>query len=151
MFENLTPRERKLATAVLGLVPASIVFMGIFWFINTYGTNNETAMRLLTDIETEENRMIEGVEAGRRRAFYSSVSLPPSMTRASNEYQSWLKLLCESVQLDINNVTPRDASDIKFKRDVIGRRRVFSVQARGNLLKSEFFLFRERTKRPTEQ
>lgn len=142
MFEKLTPRERVLAKAVLGLLPATLIFIGIFWFIGKYGDNNDEIVNLMNQITAEEEKLDEAFKANRRRSYYNSVSLPAKFEDASNDYQIWLKLLLADVDMELKTLTPRDASPLKFKKQEVANRKTFAVTAAGNLEQLTEFLNR---------
>ncbi len=134
MFEKLSSRERNLAFAVIGLVPAVLLFIGVFWFLGKYQANDLQSVALLKQIDDEEFKMETGKKANRRRAYYDSISLPSDVEDASNDYQTWLKgLVRDELQMQFKSLTPNDASDLKNKTEVIGQRRYYLLRADGTL------------------
>ncbi len=142
MFEKLTARERKLAIAVLCLVPATLLFMAVFWVIGKYGENNKKYMNLKTAISTEEDREMSALLAERRRNYYNSISLSPRIEEGSNQYLYWLKTLLNETNLKYKTFTPRGAGDFKKNGEVIGSRKLFSFTATGKLDELTDFLTR---------
>ena len=116
MFENLTARERVLAWVVLSLVPITILFMGVFWFISSYNDNNGQVMSLTQQVSEENAKMKAAIRANQRRVYYRSMSLPSDVVDASNQYQLWLKnLVRDKLKMDFKSVTPRNAGELKYK------------------------------------
>ena len=143
MFEKLTTRERNLAYAVIGLAPAVLIFIGVFWFLGKYEEYGTREVSLMAQIDDEEMKMAQGKKADRRRAYYDSISLPANLEDASNDYQTWLKgLLRDELKMNLKTLTPTDASDLKNKTEVIGRRRYFTLRADGTLDQLTSFLSR---------
>ncbi len=142
MFENMTARERKLAIAVLCLVPVALLFMSIFWVIGKYGENSQEWMRLKSDISVEEERRTSANKAERRRNYYNSISFSPSFEDAGNDYSSWLKTQLKETKLKYKTITPRDVGDFKQNGQVIGRKKRFSFTATGRLDQLTDFLTR---------
>lgn len=144
MFEKLTPRERKLAYGVLGLLPAALIFVAIFWFIGEYSTNDQKAMSLITKIKAERELMKQALKANRRRQYMNSISVPANLTVASNEYQVWLKLLLSELNMELKSIQPRDAGSLKAKesKKEIGQRKIFALTTKGDLDQLTQFLDR---------
>ncbi|MEL7498098.1 MAG: hypothetical protein AAFN77_10840 [Planctomycetota bacterium] len=142
MFENLTDREKKLLYGTLMLAPIALVFVAVFWFTSSYNQNDEELFALEKSIAAEKDKELSGFKANRRRNFYNSKSLPPSVVSATNEYGAWLKLLLEEQGLEISSYKPLDAGTIRVSaRDPeIGRRKSFSIQAKGNLAELNSFM-----------
>ena len=142
MFENLTPRERKLVYATMGLVPLALIFVGVFSFINKVNTNNDRSMALITNIDTETERLHAALKANRRRVYYNSVSMPPNLNAASNEYGVWVKRLLSDLDMEIGGFQPRDAGVLKHEKKVLGKKKMFTVTTKGNLNQLTEFLSR---------
>jgi hypothetical protein len=142
MFEKMTPRERILAKAVFALLPATLIFIGVFWFIGKYGANNLEVMNLMGQVEAEQEKLDEAFKANRRRIYFNSVSLPSKLEDASNDYQIWLKMLLDEIDLDLKTLTPRDTSPLKFQKKEVGERKTFAVTASGDLQQLTDFLVR---------
>ena len=132
MFENMTARERKLATAVLCLVPAALLFMSVFWVIGKFGQNSQEYFRLQSAYSAENDRKDNANNAKLRRNYYNSISLSPVYEDAGNEYQIWLKTLLKETKLSYKTFTPRDVGEFK-NNQVIGRKKKFSFTATGKL------------------
>lgn len=143
MFEKLTTRERNLAYAVIGLAPAVLIFIGVFWFLGQSKANGVREAALLGQIFDEELKLAKGKKATCRRAFYDSISLPVDIDNASNDYQSWIKgLVRDELQMNFKALTPTDASDLKNKAEVVGKRRYYMLRADGTLDQLTSFLTR---------
>ena len=138
----MTARERKLAIAVLCLVPAALLFMSIFWVIGKYGENNQKFMSLSAAISSEEDRELSAEMAERRRNYYNSISLSPRFEDAGNDYLFWLKTLLEETNLKVPSFSPRDAGDFTQDNQVIGRKKKISFTATGKLDQVTEFLTR---------
>ena len=140
MFDNMTARERKLAIAVLCLVPAALLFMSVFWVIGQYGENTQDFMSISGSIKKEKERELSAIMADRRRNYYNSTSLSPE--DAGNEYLFWLKTVLEDTKLVCDTITPRDAGEIRQNNQFIGRVKKFKFNATGKLDQVVDFLTR---------
>ena len=129
----MTARERKLAMAVLCLLPAVLLFMGVFWVIGKYGENDKKEMTLRTQISQEEDREMAATMAERRRNYYNSISLSPQIEEASNQYRFWLATLLNETNLRYKTITPQDAGEFKKNNQVVGRKKRFAFTATGKL------------------
>ena len=138
----MTARERVLAMAVGALVPISIAFMLVFWFIGKYSDNNNQFVGLQSQISAEKDKTALAIKANQRRIFYRSTSLPADLVDASNEYQTWLKkLVRDQIKMDFKSVTPRDGGDLKYKNKLIGRTKTFTLLATADLKQLSKFLY----------
>lgn len=142
MFENMTDREKKLLFVASLLIPIGLVFLGFFWFLSAYDGVNQEYTSLMTALETEQNKADDGFNAELRRQYYNNVSLPPSVVTATNEYQGWLTSKLEEIQFETPRVKPTDAGALQVRMGTpeIGRRKLFNVQAKGNLAQLHQFL-----------
>ena len=141
-FEKMTPREQKLAIAVLCLVPAALLFMSVFWVIGKYGENNQEFMSLSAALSSEEDRELSAIKAERRRNYYNSVSLSPRFVDAGNDYLIWLKTLLNDTNLNYKTFNSRNAGEIRQNNQVIGEKKKFSFTATGKLDEVTEFLTR---------
>ena len=133
MFEKMTARERKLAIAVACLLPAALLFMGVFWVIGKYGDNYQDYIAISSAIKVEKERETAAIRAGKRRNYYNSISLSPRFEDAGNDYLLWLKTLLNETNLKYKTFTPRDAGEFRNNGQVIGRRKQFQFTATGKL------------------
>ena len=142
MFENMSARERLLAIVVGALVPISVAFIAVFWFIDKYSSNNMEFLSLTEQVSSEKEKTSLAIKANQRRIYYRSVSLPANLVDASNEYQTWLKkLVRDEIKMDFKSVTPRDGGEIKFKNKLIGRTKTFTLLATADLQQLSQFLY----------
>ena len=124
------------------LVPISITFMGVFWFIDKYATNKSDCDSLTVQVSTEKEKTTRAIKANQRRIYYRSVSLPANLVDASNEYQTWLKkLVRDQIKMDFKSVTPRDGGELKYKNKLIGRSKTFTLMATADLQQLSQFLY----------
>ena len=138
----MTGRERVLAMVVGALVPISITFMGIFWFIDKYSSNNMEYLSLTEQVSTEKEKTAKAIKANQRRIYYRSVSLPSNLVDASNEYQTWLKkLVRDQIKMEFKSVTPRDGGELIYKNKLIGRAKTFTLLATADLQQLSQFLY----------
>ena len=142
MLDNLTPRERKLVYATGAVVPISLVFMVLFWFINSYKLNDEELDNLTKLIASETEKATSRESANRRRIYYGSIALPSNFDVANNNYGSWLKLLLEKEGMKISTFKPMDGGSLRVSaRDPeIGRKKTFQVEAKSDLKELNNFL-----------
>ena len=138
----MTARERVLAIAVGALVPISIAFVAVFWFIGKYSDNNSEVMGLTQQVSAEKEKTTLAIKANQRRIYYRSVSLPANLVDASNDYQTWLKrLVRDQIKMDFKSVTPRDGGDLRYKNKLIGRTKTFTLLATADLQQLSQFLY----------
>jgi hypothetical protein len=141
LFENLTQREKTLATAVLALVPLCIGFMLLFWFIGKRSANQTSIDSLRSQVREEERKLMTALQANQRRVYYRSVSLPSNFDDARNEYQQWLKQLVRNdVGMSYRSITPRSPAKIKHNGKLIGQTETFTLLATADLPKLVDFL-----------
>jgi hypothetical protein len=140
MFENISSREKKLLLGVGTLVPISILFLLIFWWIGAIDENNQTLMGLDRQIAEQKDLQLEGKLATRRKNFYSHISLPNSVNDASNDYQRWLKSALTDSGLKLDSITPRDGEAIRNGNRLVGRGKILQVRGSGRLENFNKFL-----------
>jgi len=129
----MTARERKLAIAVMCLLPTALLFMAVFWVIGKYGENSDKNMTLLSAISAQEELADSAIRAERRRNYYNSISLSPRIEDATNDYLFWLKTLLNETQLKYKTFTPSDAGEFRKNNQVVGRKKRFKFAATGSL------------------
>lgn len=141
MFDNLSQREKVLATLVVSLVPLALFVMGLFWFLGQRSTRNTQIVSLRSQIEIEEQRLTDALNANQRRVYYRGVSLPSNFADARNEYQQWLKQLVRNdVGMSYRSITPRSPAKLKFNGNVIGQTGTFTLLATTDLKQLVDFL-----------
>jgi len=140
MFENLSSREKKLMLAVGALVPTTLLFLCIFYLINSFKANNERLLSLDLQIIDQKELENEGVHAARRQAYYSHASLPPSSNIARTDYENWLKTALAESRVTWNSITPKDGIRLSSADQAIGVSSLFEVSARGTLTQFNDFL-----------
>lgn len=123
------------------LVPISIAFMGVFWFIDKYSNNNMEYLSLTEQVSVEKEKTTKAIKANQRRIYYRSVSLPSNLVDASNEYQTWLKkLVRDEIKMNFKSVTPRDGGELIYQNKLIGRTKTFTLLATADLQQLSQFL-----------
>ena len=141
MFEKLTTRERYLAYALVALVPVTILFIGVFGFINQYKANNQQFMNLTTQLGQQQDLQAQAMNAQQRRSYYRNISLPSDLNHASQDYQLWLKsLVRDQLKMSFKSLTPRKGADLKFNNKVVGRSQEFTLLATADLKQLTSFL-----------
>ena len=134
MFENMTNREKTLAMIVLSLVPITLAFLGVFWFVKKYNENNLQVISLSEQIDAELEKTKQATKANRRRIYYRSISLPAKITDAANDYQVWLKDLArDQIKMDFKSISPREGSELRYRQKNIGRSKSFQLLVDANL------------------
>ena len=129
MFENLTPREKKLAMIIGGLLPLFIVATSFFWFMDKVQKNQSTIAGLESDIEIEETKLQVGMQAGQRRNYYREISLPSRIEETGSTYAAWLKrLVQDDIKMVYNGITPRPVGDLKSNGVRLGKRMTFTLR-----------------------
>lgn len=131
MFDNLTQREKVLATLVVSLIPLALFVMGLFWFFGQRSTRDTQIAGLRSQIELEEQRLTDALNANQRRVYYRGVSLPSKLSDASNDYLQWVKELArDKVGMKFKSITPRPPIKLKFDNvNVIGQTQTFTLLA----------------------
>lgn len=124
------------------LLPIAVLFVGAFWFIGKYDDNKNQIMSLGDERDREEERMMSGVKAERRRTYFNSISLSKDIEDSAQAYKAWLQPLCIESGLKLAGATPGDESPLKFKRKIVGERKTVKVTASGNLGQLTDFLTR---------
>ena len=141
MFENMTQREKVLAIVVGALVPITMIFMGVFWFIDKSSFNDSEIMNLTEAVSRENEKTAVSIKARRRRIYYQSVSLPSNLADATNDYQLWLKKLAgDQINMESLSVAPLAGDKIKFRSKDVGNSKKFAVTATGDLMQLSDFL-----------
>jgi hypothetical protein len=141
MFDNLSQREKVLATLVVSLIPLALLVMGLFWFFGQRSARNAQLAGLRSQIKIEQQRLTDALNANQRRIYYRGVSLPSNFEDARNEYQQWLKnLVRNEVGMSYRSITPRSPARLKFNGNVIGQTETFTLLATTNLKQLVDFL-----------
>lgn len=118
MFENMTPRERKLAMGVGLLMPVFLVLLIGTWYSNAYFGKRSAINSLQRQMSTEKQRQLEAQLANQRRAYYRAISLPADLNRYKAEYQGWLSHVANQSQLSLRTI---DALPVEDKNYTGGR------------------------------
>lgn len=115
MFENMTQREKILATVVGALVPVVFLFMTFMWYLGKLEQNDRdlaTARRsLATEIDIYDNAQL----AKQRQRYYKELSLPSDTNYAKLGFKTWLIDAVESSGLELTSHSPTTGGAIKSK------------------------------------
>ena len=95
MFENMSKRERILALIVATTLPIAAILWGFTSFSSAYFGRQAKMRDLNSQIEQEDQRRINAMEAKRRRLYYRQRSLPTDLNTARIQYDAWLTELIE--------------------------------------------------------
>lgn len=115
MFNNLSKREKTLATVVLGLLPVIVLFMTVMWFNNAYFANQATINSLNKQISDQERKQIDAILANQRRLFYRAMSMPTDFNKAKIDYEDWLgNLVRDELKMTFRNLKPLPAEQKRF-------------------------------------
>ncbi len=146
MFQNLTPREKKLAMLVGGLLPLALIFWIGSSVSNYYFDLRNKKRQLLTQVQDQQHSIDQMMLAQKRRLYYVGLSAPVD-AQSRNEYQNWLTGELERAQLKYDAVSPNKSSNTLTAGD--GRKMVpvaeeftYKVNARGTLPQIVAFLER---------
>ena len=90
MFENLTPREKKLAFGVVALLPIALVFVVFLWISGNLTEKQQTIDTLDEQYTVLLQKQLAAMEASARRAVYREESLSPDINTAKTDYGEWL-------------------------------------------------------------
>lgn len=141
MFANMTPLEKKLCIVVGSMLPIVLLFVGFFWFMDSYDANNRKIDDLMAQIEEQEDKQQRGVKASDRRGYYRITSLPAKTSRARSVYKTWLDdVIKKECGMTYNGVRFKEAGALQYERDSIGIRNVFSIRPKGTLEQLTKFL-----------
>jgi hypothetical protein len=141
MFENMTQRERILAVLLSALVPISLSFLAVFWFIQKYGDNNSQIVQLLDRIGNEENKIALARKAQKRLHYYQTLSLPQDFRSSTADYQQWLRDLGRNSGLKGNSISPKVGQTIRYRNKEIGKSQVLQFVSEGGLDEIISFLY----------
>lgn len=131
MFDNLSKREKTLATIVFSLLPILVLFFAFTTVTSSYFAKKTKINSLRKQIGNEENRTLEGQLAQERRLYYSSLSLPGGTSKkktqeAKIEYQGWVDNLVKSLGMKLTTWDRRSSSKVYFNGND-GRTQVFEI------------------------
>ena len=141
MFENLSDREKKLLLAIGALVPIAIVFLGFLSMQSAYNTNLDQIQSLELQIVEQREIGEKGALAEQRQAYYADTSLPPDITKASNNYLRDIRaLMAKESKLAVTFVKPTGGSKIQSGGNVIGQSKQIKASASGTLAQFNDFL-----------
>lgn len=142
MFENMTPREKKLALAVGALLPITLLFVAFYWFLGKYNDNNGRLQTATQNYDAEFNKFEQGMLADRRMQYYNSVALPPEVNAATNNYEGWLKLTFDELGMTNPTFKRLDAGVMQTSMGStpIGRKKTIQVQTKATLEQLNQFL-----------
>ena len=95
MFKNLTERERKLALAVLCLVPLCVIFFALMSFMSSYQANQTAKRNIERQIQEQEDLQSDANLANVRREYYRQFSLPSDLNRSITQYKKYIQALAQ--------------------------------------------------------
>ena len=95
MFKNLSERERKLALAVLCLVPMCVIFFALMSFMSSYQANQTAKRSIDRQIQEQEDLQSDANLASVRRNYYRQFSLPSDLNRSITQYKKYLQALAQ--------------------------------------------------------
>lgn len=119
---------------------------GMLEFIDQWGKQGEAAVAKVTkDIETVEDLVVRGVDAGDKLAIYEQMSLPFDVEIARSRYQDWLHDLVERNSLRQSTVEVAMPVSVTVKdgdqKKEAFKRYAFTVSAVGSLEQVTRFLY----------
>ena len=137
-----------LLIGVMGIVIAAWAAdqVGMLEFIDQWGKQGDAALAKVTkDIETVEDLVMRGVDAGDRLEIYEQMSLPFNVEIARSRYQDWLHDLVEQNSLrqstvEVGMPASVTVKDGDKKREAF-KRYAFTVSAVGSLEQVTSFLY----------
>ena len=95
MFKNLSERERKLALAVLCLVPLCVIFFATMSFMSSYQANQTAKRSIDRQIQEQEDLQSDANLANVRREYYRQFSLPSDLNRSITQYKKYIQALAQ--------------------------------------------------------
>ena len=145
MFENMTQRERLLATIVAFLVPVVLLFMVFFWFLGKYNANEMRVIGLRSDIKKAKTLYDEAQSAKQRQIYYKELSLPSSLSKTDIVLKDWVNDMIAETGMKFVSLKPREQRDIKSDARSpvkIGKLRTSTLRMEGGLDQIVEFLHR---------
>lgn len=141
MFQNLTKREKILASATGGTLGIALIFGAFFWFLGSYNANEATLHRVQNQIESEDARMRQAMAATRRKSWYTATSLSADNDRAKNEYIAWLKkTLRDDIGVELKGVDPERTTSLSHEGVKVADQISFSIRPNMTLSQLTEFL-----------
>ena len=141
MFENMSPREKKLALFVGAMLPIVVLFLAFFWFMDRFDSNNEQIDDLMAQVQEQEDKTRLGLAASKRQGFYRKTSLPRTLGRTRNVYSAWLdEVVLEDCGMTYKAVRSKKGGNLVYERDSIASRNAFTIRPIGTLEQLTKFL-----------
>jgi hypothetical protein len=136
----MNSRERMLSI-VLGVILGGgvLLFGGYFWFKKPLDTYNATIRSLQDEVDKKQFEFDTFQMERKKLVLARAKSLPPNPAEATNLYQIYLQHVLTSSGLSVEDVSPSQASRMKFQSTVPGIKEVghqmmtYTVRARGDL------------------
>ena len=143
MFENLTKREKILASATVGALVIALIFGAFFWFLSKLDYNETQLRSINSQIEREEARTRQAFAATRRKSWYVGTSLTSNIDDAKNQYNNWLwKTLRDDIGVDLKGVDFERTSDLSHEGIKVADQISFSIRPQMKLSQLVQFLDR---------
>ena len=115
MFENLSEREKKLALAVVCLLPMLLLFFGWWSFNSRYISGKTSLTSLDNQIKAEKQKSLDAMSAGVRRSFYYTNHSFPTNKKNITRYQDWLEKSIRDNGLDFKTIDKPKQSKLTFR------------------------------------
>ena len=141
MMSNMSQREKVLVWATAGALVVSIFFGGFFWILGKYNENVAVLQGVQSQIADQENKTLQGIQAGKRKRYYIETSPTSDVSDAKNQYIAWLqKTLREEIGVTLAGVDPGRNSTLKFESNVVAHQMSFSIRPKLTLKELVKFL-----------
>jgi hypothetical protein len=146
MFKNMSPREKKLAMLVGGLLPIALVFWMANSFSSYYFKLRTEKRGLMNQVQDEQEKIAQLVQAQERRLYYANLSAPGD-EQSRREYQNWLEREIENSKLRQDSVTSVSSSNpitagVGQRPETVAEEFTYKVKANGTLQQIVDFLDR---------
>ena len=82
MMDKLSKREKTLVYITVGSLVVGLMFLGFFYFLNSYNSNIAVLQGVESRISDQENKTLQGIQAGKRKRYYTETSLTSDVSDA---------------------------------------------------------------------
>lgn len=133
--------RQRIMTMILATVlgGGAIIFGVMFWFKTPLDNYNATIASLTAENQKKQEEFDAFQMQRKKLVLARAKSLPPNAAEATNEYQRYLQHVMTYNGLAVEDITPSQASKMKFQptipgiRDVGHQMMTYTVRARGEL------------------
>jgi len=136
----MNPRERNLSIILGTVLGGGALMLGVyFWFWTPLSQHKMAIAALNDDLQKKQDEITAFQKDRRKLVLARAKSLPPNAAEATTEYQLYLQHVMTMSGLTVEDISPSQASKMKFQPSVPGIKEVghqmmtYTVRARGTL------------------